>query len=399
MSEKPPVRTKENFLVFGSPALEQAEIDEVVACLKSRWIGTGPRTARFERDFAAYKGVPAAVALYSCTAALHLALVALRLQPGDEVITTPLTFCATVNAILHAGAVPVLADVDPATMNIDPAKVREKITPRTRAILPVHFAGRPCDMDALMAIAEEHGLAVIEDCAHAIETKYKGRHMGTFGDFGCFSFYVTKNIITGEGGMVVARDPEQLARIKRLGLHGMSADAWNRFGDEGYKHYMVVEAGFKYNMMDIQASLGLHQLPRVDAYHARREQVWAAYDAAFGALPQGKRIGLPSPPPADEPDTLHARHLYTVLVDEEESGISRDSFLMAMTRQGIGVGVHYLSLPEHPYYQERLGWRPEDYPHAARIGRATVSLPISARLEDADVADVITAVRRVLNAE
>ena len=396
MSETPPVRSKENFLVFGSPALEQAEIDEVVACLTSRWIGTGPRTARFERDFAAYKGVPSAVALHSCTAALHLALVALNLKPGDEVITTPLTFCATVNAILHAGATPVLADVDPVTMNIDPAKVLDKVTPRTRALLPVHFAGRPCDMDMLLGIAEGHDLALIEDCAHAIETTYHGKKAGTFGDFGCFSFYVTKNIITGEGGMVIAKRPEDLARIKVLGLHGMSADAWKRFGDEGYKHYLVVEAGFKYNMMDLQAALGIHQLPRVDAYHARREAVWAAYDQAFADLPAGKRIDLPAP---QEPNTLHARHLYTVLVDETTSGIGRDAFLTAMTRQGIGVGVHYMSLPEHPYYQERLGWRPEDYPQAMRIGRSTVSLPISARLTDADVADVITAVKRVLGVE
>ncbi len=396
MSDTPPVRSKENFLVFGSPALEQPEIDEVVACLKSRWIGTGPRTAQFERDFAAYKGVDAAVALHSCTAALHLALVALNLKPGDEVITTPLTFCATVNAILHAGATPVLADVDPVSMNIDPAQVLATITPQTRALLPVHYAGRPCDMDALLAIAQGHDLALIEDCAHAIETTFHGQKAGTFGDFGCFSFYVTKNIITGEGGMVIAKRPEDLARIKVLGLHGMSADAWKRFGDEGYKHYMVVEAGFKYNMMDLQAALGIHQLPRVDAYHARREAVWAAYDQAFGALPAGKRLGLPAP---QEPDTLHARHLYTVLVDEDTSGISRDAFLMAMTRQGIGVGVHYMSLPEHPYYQERLGWRPESYPQAMRIGRQTVSLPISARLSEADVADVITAVRRVLRVE
>jgi len=396
MSERPPVRTKENFLVFGSPALEQEEIDEVVACLKSRWIGTGPRTAQFERDFAAYKGVPSAVALHSCTAALHLAMVALNLKPGDEVITTPLTFCATVNAILHAGGTPVLADVNPATLNIDPEKVREKITPRTRAILPVHFAGRPCDMDALTAIAREHNLAIIEDCAHAIETLYHGRHAGTIGDFGCFSFYVTKNIITGEGGMVIAKKPEDLARIKVLGLHGMSADAWKRFGDEGYKHYAVVEAGFKYNMMDLQASLGIRQLPRVDAYHAKREAVWSRYMEDFATLPEGKRLGLPSPA---EPDTLHARHLFTVLVDEEHSGIERDAFLTAMTRQGIGVGVHYLSLPEHPYYQERLGWRPEQYPEAARIGRSIVSLPISARLVEQDVTDVITAVRRVLGAE
>jgi len=396
MSERPPVRSKENFLVFGSPALEQAEIDEVVACLKSGWIGTGPRTAQFERDFAAYKGVPNAVALHSCTAALHLAMVALNLKPGDEVITTPLTFCATVNAILHAGGTPVLADIDPATLNIDPEKVRGKITPKTKAILPVHFAGRPCDMDALMGIAKEHNLAVIEDCAHAIETLYHGQHAGTLGDFGCFSFYVTKNIITGEGGMVIAKKPEDLARIKVLGLHGMSADAWKRFGDEGYKHYAVVEAGFKYNMMDIQAALGIHQLPRVDAYHEKREAVWARYMEAFATLPQGRRLGLPTP---QEPNTLHARHLFTVLVDEQTSGMKRDDFLMAMTRQGIGVGVHYLSLPEHPYYQERLGWRTEDYPEAAGIGQRIVSLPISARLAPGDVADVITAVRRVLGVE
>lgn len=396
MSERPPVRTKDNFLVFGSPALEQEEIDEVVACLKSRWIGTGPRTAQFERDFAAYKGVPGAAALSSCTAALHLAMVAINLKPGDEVITTPLTFCATVNAILHAGGKPVLADVNPETLNIDPEKVREKITPRTRAILSVHFAGRPCDMDALTAIAEEHHLAIIEDCAHAIETLYHGRHAGTIGDFGCFSFYVTKNIITGEGGMVIAKKPEDLARIKVLGLHGMSADAWKRFGDEGYKHYAVVEAGFKYNMMDLQASLGIHQLPRIDAYHAKREAVWAHYMKAFADLPEGRRLGLPAPA---EPDTLHARHLFTVLVNKEHSGIERDAFLAAMTKQGIGVGVHYLSLPEHPYYREHLGWRPEDYPESMRIGRDIVSLPISARLVDQDVADVVTAVKRVLGVE
>jgi dTDP-4-amino-4,6-dideoxygalactose transaminase len=196
--------------------------------------------------------------------------------------------------------------------------------------------------------------------------------------------------------MVIAKKPEDLARIKVLGLHGMSADAWKRFGDEGYKHYAVVEAGFKYNMMDLQAALGIHQLPRVDAYHVKREAVWARYMEAFSGLPAGKRLGLPSP---QEPDTLHARHLFTVLVDKDASGIERDDFLMAMTRQGIGVGVHYLSLPEHPYYQERLGWKPEDYPEAARIGRQIVSLPISARLEEQDVADVITAVKRVLGAE
>jgi dTDP-4-amino-4,6-dideoxygalactose transaminase len=381
-----PVRPKERFLVFGSPLIGEAEIEEVVGSLKSGWLGTGPKVTRFQQEFAAYVGAPQAAALNSCTAALHLALVALDLKPGDEVITTPLTFCATVNAILHAGGTPVLADVDPSSQNIDPERVREKITPRTRAILPVHFAGRPCDMDALCALAREHGLALVEDCAHAIETTWRGRHAGTFGDFGCFSFYVTKNVITGEGGMVTANDPERLARIKILGLHGMSADAWKRFGDEGYKHYYVVEAGFKYNMMDLQAAIGIHQLARVEENLVRRQAIWAAYDRAFADLP----VTLPA---AEEPDTRHARHLYTIQVDEKRCGVSRDDFLTRMTREGIGVGVHYLSLPEHPYYRERFGWRPEDWPQAMALGRSTVSLPLSAKLTDADAADVAEAVR------
>lgn len=379
-------RSKEYFLVFGSPLLGQEELDEVAASLKSGWLSTGPKVARFEREFAAYIGAPQAAALNSCTAALHLALVALDLKRGDEVITTPMTFCATVNAILHAGGTPVLADVDQLTQNINPERVREKITPRTRAILPVHFAGRSCDMDALCDIAREHNLALVEDCAHAIETTWRGRHVGTFGDFGCFSFYVTKNVITGEGGMVVSNDPERLSRIKVLGLHGMSADAWKRFGDEGYKHYYVVEAGFKYNMMDLQAAIGIHQLARVEGNLLRRQAIWSAYDQAFANLP----LTLPAP---EELHTRHARHLYTVQVDEKRCGVTRDAFLTAMTHQGIGVGVHYLSLPEHPYYRERLGWRPENCPQAMALGRTTVSLPLSAKLTDTDVADVVEAVR------
>jgi len=386
-----PVRTKDKFLIFGSPLIEDAEIEEVVACLKSAWIGTGPRVAQFESDFAAYKGVSSAVALNSCTAALHLSLLAADLGKNAEVITTPLTFCATVNAIIHAGATPVLADVDPASMNIDPAEIERRITPRTRAIVPVHFAGRPCDMDAIMDIAQKHRLKVIEDCAHAIETEYKGRKAGTIGDFGCFSFYSTKNIVTGEGGMVLARRVEDSARIKVLGLHGMSKDAWKRFGDEGYKHYQVVECGFKYNMMDMQAALGVHQLKRVEEYWQRRSAIWRNYMEAFAGLP----IGLPHELDAEN---RHAFHLFTILVDQARAGISRDRFLDRMTADGVGAGVHYLSLPEHPYYQNTFGWKPEDYPHAMRIGRQIVSLPISAKLSDADRADVILAVNRSLAA-
>jgi len=390
MSDNVARRSRDNFLTFGAPLIGESEIEEIIATMKSGWLGTGPKVARFEHDFAVYKGAEFVAALNSCTAALHLSILAAGIKPGDEVITTPLTFCATVNAIIHAGGFPVLADIDPKTMNIDPVEVARKITPRTRAILPVHFAGRPCEMDALLLLAGKHGLKIIEDCAHAIETEYHGRKAGTLGDFGCFSFYVTKNVITGEGGMVLAKREEDIARIKILGLHGMSKDAWKRFSDEGYKHYFVVECGFKYNMMDLQAAIGIHQLERVESNWKRRAQIWEHYNNAFADLP----IALPLEP---EKKTRHAYHLYTILVDEQRTGIDRDAFLDNMTRNKIGVGVHYLSIPEHPYYQKAFSWKPEDYPHAMQTGRQTVSLPLSARLSEDDIDDVVEAVTKVLN--
>jgi dTDP-4-amino-4,6-dideoxygalactose transaminase len=350
-----PVRGKERFLIFGAPAIGEEEIAEVAASLRSGWLGTGPKVHRFEEDFRAYRKAPCAVAVNSCTAALHLSLLAAGLEPGAEVIAPAMTFCATINAIIHAGATPVLADIDPVTMNLDPNRVREKITPKTKAIVPVHFAGRPCDLDALEVLAREHGLKMIEDCAHAVETEYRGRAAGTFGDFGCFSFYVTKNVTTGEGGMILARREEDASRIKTFALHGLSRDAWKRFSDEGYKHYYVVECGFKYNMMDLQAAIGLHQLKRVEENWQKRKAVWEKYNEAFADLP----LSLPAP---FDPETRHGLHLYTVLIDENRTGIGRDAFLEAMTFHGIGVGVHYLSIPEHPYYQDRFGWRLEDFP-------------------------------------
>ncbi len=376
-------------LVFGAPTLGEAEIQEVVETLRSGWIGTGPRVARFERAFADYKGVASAVALNSCTAALMLSLKAAGIGAGDEVITTPLTFCATANSILHAGAVPVLADVDPDTMNIDPAQIERHITGKTKVILPVHMGGRACEMDPILELAREHRLLVIEDCAHAIETEYHGRGAGTLGDFGCFSFYVTKNVVTGEGGMVIAEDEEALSRITVLALHGMSKDAWKRFSDEGYEHYYVECAGYKHNMMDLQAALGIHQLARVESNWELRKQVWERYQAAFADLP----LTLPKEP---APNTRHAYHLYQVCVDPDRAGLERDRFLTELNHHNIGAGVHYLSLPEHPFYQRELSWRPEQYPHAARIGRQTLSLPLSAGLAYDDVEDVIEAVRRIL---
>lgn len=380
--------SKPPFLVFAAPDIHEDEVNEVEACLRSGWLGTGPRVARFEADFARYQGLqPAQVAgLNSCTAALHVSLVAAGLEPGSEVITTPLTFCATINSILHAGLTPVLADVDPLTQNIDPDAIEAAITPRTRAILPVHFAGRPCEMDRIMAIARKYDLMVIEDCAHAIETEYHGQKAGTFGDFGCFSFYVTKNVVTGEGGMVIGRDESLVARARILALHGMSKDAWHRFSDAGYKHYQVVECGFKYNMMDMQAAIGIHQLARVEQAWLRRQAIWNHYSSVLRDFP----LGLPTPSAAD---TRHAYHLYTVMIDETRCGINRDAFLDGMTGHGIGTGVHYLSIPEHPYYQQRFGWKPEQWPNATQIGRQTVSLPISPKLSDADVERVVAAIQ------
>ena len=380
---------KADFLIFGAPQIEREEIDEVVRCLESGWIGTGPRVAQFEQEFAVYKNVAHVAAVSSCTAALHLSILASGINSNDEVITSALTFCATVNAIIHAGATPVLADVDPLTMNIDPLQVAKKVTTRTGAVLPVHFAGRACEMEPLIRLAQDRDLKVIEDCAHAVETEYMGKKAGTFGDFGCFSFYATKNVTTAEGGMVIAPNEERIAMIKRLALHGMSKDAWKRFSDDGYKHYYAVESGFKYNMTDLQAAIGIHQLRRVEPNWLRRQEVWRQYNEAFAALP----IGLPA---ETAPNTRHAYHLYTILIDPEKCGIDRDEFIVAMTSLQIGVGVHYLSIPEHPVYQRRFGWQPEDYPNAMRIGRQTVSLPLSAKLTDAEIERVIEAVYTVL---
>jgi dTDP-4-amino-4,6-dideoxygalactose transaminase len=383
--------TREDFLVFGAPLIEQPEIDEVVACLRSGWIGTGPRVARFEEAFRAYKDVEHAVALNSCTAALHLALAALGVGPGDEVIVPTMTFVATSNAVIHAGATPVLVDCEPHTLNVDPAALEAAITPRTRAAIVVHFGGRPCDMDRITAVTRSRGIALIEDCAHAIETEWRGRKAGTLGDVGCFSFYVTKNVVTGEGGMAITGSRALADRMRTLALHGMTKDAWRRFSDKGYVHYDVVDAGFKYNMMDLQAAIGIHQLARVERTLERRAEIWHAYDEAFRDLP----VFVPAAP---APDTRHAHHLYTLLIDVDHVAVTRDDFLERMTQQKIGVGVHYRAVHLHPFYQERYGYRTGQLPAAEWVSERTVSLPLSPKLDPGDVADVIEAVRRSLGA-
>jgi len=380
---------RKDFLIFGSPSIEQSEIEEVVASLKSGWLGTGPKVHKFEEMFKEYKGTRYAVALNSCTAALHLAMLVVGIKPDDEVIIPTMTFAATANAVIHAGARPVFVDCERDTMNIDPEDIKRKITPKTKAILPVHFAGRACNMDAIMDIAESHHLKVVEDCAHAVETEYHGKKAGTFGDIGCFSFYVTKNIVTGEGGMVITDNEDYANQIKILALHGMSKDAWKRFSDSGYKHYQVVYAGFKYNMMDIQAAIGIHQLPRVDEYWKRRQKIWDRYNEAFENLP----VFLPA---SVEPETRHAYHLYTLILNIDKLKITRDQFLDEMTKRNIGVGVHYIALHLHPYYQEVYGCKRGNFPNAEWISERTVSLPLSPKLIDEDVEYVIEMVIEII---
>ena len=381
---------RHNYLMFGQPLIGEPEIEEVVKSMRAAWLGTGPKVKEFEELMAEYKGVKYAVAVNSCTAGLHLSCLAIGLQKGDEVILPAMTFCATINAVIHAGAVPVLVDVEPETFNMDPVHVRRKISPRTKAIMPVHFAGRACNMDEITSIAREHNLKIIEDCAHAIETEFRGQKTGTFGDCGVLSFYSTKNIVTGEGGMVLTNNADIAKRIKTLALHGMSEDAWKRFSDDGYKHYEVVEVGYKYNMMDLQAAIGMHQIKRVEKHWQRRLEIWQNYNKAFAGLP----VSIPAPL---EIDSLHALHLYTLLVDEKRAPVTRDHLITELHKRKIGTGVHYRAIPVHPVYQRLFGWKPEEYPVAHQVGRETVSLPLSAKLTDEDVKDVIAATRDILN--
>jgi dTDP-4-amino-4,6-dideoxygalactose transaminase len=344
-----PVRAPQSRLVFGAPVIGDAEIASVVECLRSNWIGLGARVERFERAFANYKQAPYAAAVSSGTAALHLALLTLGIGAGDEVIAPAMTFCSTVHSIVHAGARPVLVDCDRRTLNIDPEQIESHITARTKAIIVVHMCGRCCEMGPILEIARRHGLRVIEDCAHAIESTYHGHPAGLMGDAGCFSFYPTKNIATCDGGMVITNDQAIQQKVKVLSLHGMTADAWSRFvgGPTGYE---VVEAGFKYNMTDVAAALALPQLEAVEENWKRREHIWKGYDGSLQGLP----MQLPSPP---EPGSRHAYHLYTPLLELQELAVSREKIVAALDAENIGVGIHYVPVHQHPYYRERFGFR------------------------------------------
>jgi dTDP-4-amino-4,6-dideoxygalactose transaminase len=374
---------------FAPPDLSSSEIDEVVDTLQSGWLSTGPRVKQFEREFAAYTGAGHALAVNSCTAALHLSLVASGVGSGDEVVTTPLTFCATANVAVHVGATPVFADIDPFSLNIAPAAVEQALTSRTRAIIAVHYAGLPADVHTLLAQARARGITLIEDAAHCVEGVADGAKVGAIGDFTCFSFYATKNLTTGEGGMVTTNDERAAALMRVASLHGMSRDAWARYLPGGSSQYDVVMPGFKYNMMDLQAAIGLHQLARLQAMHARRAAIAAQYDAAFAELP----LRLPARPDAG---TVHAHHLYAVLVDEDSAGLSRDTLQARLRDRGVMTSVHFRALHLHPYYQQRFGFARGMYPVAESVSDTTLSLPLSSAMTASAVDRVIEAVHDAL---
>ena len=374
---------------FAPPDLGDAEFDEVIRVLRSGWLSTGPRVHRFEQAFADYVGVKHAIALNSCTAGLHLSLLAAGVGPGDEVVTTPMTFCATANVIVHAGATPVFADVDPVTMNLTPQAAQAATTPRTRAWLPVHFAGRAIDAAGFRQAADRCGVALIEDAAHAVEAVSAGAKIGATGDMTSFSFYATKNLTTGEGGMVTTDSDTRAELIRTAALHGMSRGAWSRYGRTGANRYDVVLPGFKYNMTDVQAALGIHQLASLDRRHARREQIWARYDAALAALP----IGRPAPVPAGD---RHARHLYTILVDEALGGQSRDHLQAAMGERGVSTSVHFTAVHLHTYYADRFQLRRGTFPVAESISDRTLSLPLSSAMTDQAVDRVVEVLYELL---
>jgi dTDP-4-amino-4,6-dideoxygalactose transaminase len=376
-------------VAFAAPCIGIEEIDEVVATLSSGWLTTGPRVKEFERAFADYVGAPYAVAVNSCTAALHLSLLAAGVGRSDEVVTTPLTFCATANTIIHAGATPVFADVERETGNISPASLAAAITPRTKAIVPVHYAGRPADVMAIQRIAAKHGIPVIEDAAHAVEAHSNAGKVGATGDFTCFSFYATKNLTTGEGGMVTMPSEPHAEWIRVASLHGMSRDAWARYTPAGRSDYDVVMPGFKYNMMDIQAALGIHQLARIERQLSFREAIWHGYESGLAGLP----LSLPVPP---EPGTRHARHLFTVLVDQKACGVSRNDLKIALKTRGIGTSVHFKALHLHPYYAERFKLKRGMFPEAEFISDRTLSLPLSPALMESEIDRVIEAVKESL---
>ncbi len=380
---------RSTFLPFFKPSIGDAEINEVVETLKSGWLTTGPRTHRFEEEFADFVGAKYAIAVNSATAALHLGLDAVGVKPGDEVLVPTYTFAATAEVVIYFGATPVLVDCAPGQFNLDLAQLESRLTPRTKAIIPVDVAGETPDMDRLMEIAARHNLKVVEDAAHSIPAKYKGRWVGTLADLTAFSFYANKNITTGEGGMLTTDNAEYAERARIMSLHGISKDAWKRFSAAGSWYYEILQPGYKYNMTDIAAALGLHQLQRCLEMQQRRELIVEQYDAAFEAMPE-----LELPP--RQPYNQSAWHLYLLRLNLDYLKIDRNTFLENLKAANIGFSVHYIPLHMHPYYRERFDFSPESFPQAAENYRRVVTLPLYPAMSDQDVQDVIEAVQTII---
>src|SRR6266487_2434998 len=380
---------RQKFLPFALPHITQAEIDEVVDTLRSGWLTTGPKTKRFEREFAGRVNAPFAVAVNSATAAMHLALDAIGLQPGDEVIVPVYTFTSTAGVIHYFNARPVFVDIDPVTCKLDPAQLEKHITPRTRAIMVVHIAGLPAEMDAIGALAKTYNLSVIEDAAHAFPAKYRGQMIGTISDFTAFSFYATKTLATGEGGMLTTANPEFAERASMMALHGISRDAWKRYSAEGSWYYEVLQAGYKYNMTDIAAALGLHQLARSQWLLERRRSIAQRYTEAFSQWPEVE-------PPPNPAHVEHAWHLYLLRLRPERLTITRDAFIQALTKANIGTSVHFIPLHLHPFYRDTYHLQVEDFPAALHAYQRVISLPIYPGMADEDVEDVIAAIEQII---
>jgi len=383
----PPLRKK--FLPFHQPFIGEEEIAEVIAALKSGWITTGPRTRAFEKKFGEYIGCPHAVGVNSCTAALHLALEATGVGEGDEVITTPITFASTANVIVHQKAIPTFVDVEPETLNINPDLIEEKINHRTKAIIPVHLAGHPCDMDKISDLARKYGLIVIEDAAHALEAEYRGKKIGDLSPVTAFSFYATKNITTGEGGMLTVQDNNTAEKVRILSLHGISRDAWKRYSDEGYRHWEILYAGYKYNMFDLQAALGLHQMDRIEQFWETRKKYVTRYNKAFQEIPEIKPLHI-------KPGVKHAYHLYPILLKLEMLKADRDQVMNAIQAENIGVGIHFRAIHLHPFYRKKYGFVPGTLPVAEKVSQRILSLPLYPRMSEEDLEDVVAVVKKVI---
>jgi UDP-4-amino-4,6-dideoxy-N-acetyl-beta-L-altrosamine transaminase len=379
---------RDEFLPFALPTIEEDEIAEVVDTLRSGWITTGPKVKRFEAAFAEYVGAKHAVAVNSCTAALHIALTAAGIGPGDEVITSPLTFCSTANVVVHLGGTPVFADIGP-DLNIDPDEIVRRITPRTRALVPVHFSGQPCRMDEILSVAHQNELVIVEDAAHAAGAKYRDQMVGNIGDVTAFSFYAIKNMTTGEGGMITTDDDALAEQMRLLTLHGISRDAWKRYTSEGSWYYEVTCPGYKDNMTDIQAALGIHQLDKLERFLEVRAEYARMYDDAFAQIPEIQA-------PVVQDGVRHAWHLYVIQLDVERLTLDRAQFIEALRARNVGTSVHFIPVHLHPYYRERYGYKRGDLPNAERAYDRILSLPLYPRMSKGDVDYVVRAVTEIV---